>query len=186
MTARRIVDPDVRLLASIAGAVRLDYSDEDLAWEGSPFAWIKGKASSQIGAIGAKLVAGFFAAKDFDVTRPGDSEADRVVNGLRTEIKFSTLWKAGVYKFQQLRDQRYDVVVCLGVSPFDAHCWVLPKATIMESRGSAEGLGFQHGGQRGRDTAWLTVDPSAPPRGLSRHGGTLGNGVRVLRVLSGE
>ena len=36
------------------------------------------------------------------------------------------------YKFQQLRDQNYEFAICLGISPFSAHCWVLPKAEIMD------------------------------------------------------
>lgn len=82
-----------------------------------------------------------------------DSDADRNIAGTRAEIKFSTLWKSGVYKFQQLRDQNYQVAVCLGIGPFDAHCWAIPKTFIMQNWGKAEGLTPQHGGARGPDTA---------------------------------
>jgi len=180
MTERRIVDPEVQLLAGIAGTLRADYADEGLAWEGSPFAWIKTRPSRQVGTIGEKLVAGYLAAKDFDVVRSPDSEADRIVSGVRTEIKFSTLWKSGVYKFQQLRDQNYELAICLGVAPFDAHCWVLPKALIMENWGRAEGLVSQHGGARGKDTAWLNVDPTEIPAWLSSQGGSLRKATKVL------
>ena len=39
------------------------------------------------GSIGEQLVAGWFAAKGLDVLRTGDSEADRVIDGKRVEIK---------------------------------------------------------------------------------------------------
>lgn len=38
-------------------------------WQGSPFYWIKSRASRQIGAIGEALVAGWAASKGFDVTK---------------------------------------------------------------------------------------------------------------------
>ena len=97
---RHITDPDVQLLATIASTLRTDYDEVDLAWEGSPFAWIKTRPSRQIGKITEDLVAGWLAAKRFNVSRSGDSEADRVVESKRVEIKSSTLWKQGHYKFQ--------------------------------------------------------------------------------------
>ena len=172
MAINHISDPDVRLLVAIAATLRENYSDDDLSWEGSPFAWIRRRPSRTVGAIGENLVAGFFAANGFDVTRSPDSDSDRIINGLRTEIKFSSLWKSGTYTFQQIRDQNYDVVVCLGVSPFNAHCWALPKSAIMEHWGT-DRLPHQHGGQRGRDTVWLSFDPDNAPDWLSQYGGTL-------------
>jgi hypothetical protein len=53
-------------------------------------------------------VAGWCAAKGLDVTSSRNPEADRVIAGKRVEIKFSTLWESGVYKFQQIRDQDYE------------------------------------------------------------------------------
>lgn len=181
MTVHRVADPDVQLLAGIASTLRAGYATEDLAWEGSPFAWIKTRPSRQVGTIGEKLVAGYLAAKDFDVIKSPDSDADRIISGARAEIKFSTLWKSGVYKFQQLRDQNYQVAICLGVGPFDAHCWVLPKTVIMENWGKAEGLAPQHGGVRGRDTAWLSVDPTNISAWLASYGGSLRKATEVLR-----
>ncbi len=146
---RDIKDSEVRILASISTTLQVDYAADDLAWVGSPFAWIKTRPSRQVGVIGEKLVAGWLAAKGFDVTRSPDSEADRVVQGARAEIKFSTLWKSGVYKFQQLRDQDYRFVICLGVSPFDAHCWVIPKDVVLVHWGAGDGIESQHGGKKG-------------------------------------
>ena len=184
MNIRHITDPDVQILATIAGTLHSDYAADDLAWEGSPFAWIRSRPSRQRGAIFEKLVAGFLAAKDFDVVRSPDSEADRVINGLRTEIKSSTLWKNGGYKFQQFRDQNYDIAICLGVSPFDAHCWIIPKSVIMANWGTAEGLSSQHGGREGTDTAWLTVNPLNVQSWLLPYGGTLAEAAEILIHVS--
>jgi hypothetical protein len=94
-----ITDPDVQLLASIAATIKNEYVREGAVdpWVGSPFAWIRTRPSRQVGRIGEQLVAGWCAAKDLDVVRSPDSEADRIIGGRRVEIKFSTLWQSGNY-----------------------------------------------------------------------------------------
>ena len=69
MTAGRIQDREVRILASLAGTMKSDYAADDLAWEGSPFAWIKQRPSRQRGKIGEMLVAGWCASRGLDVTK---------------------------------------------------------------------------------------------------------------------
>lgn len=167
----RIQDPEVQVLASHAAALQCDFVSGDLIWTDSPFAWIKARPARQVGAIGERLVEDWLRARGFDVARSPDHEADRVVNGHRVEVKFSTLWQTGVYKFQQLRDQNYEVAICLGVSPFAAHCWVLPKTEILQRWRTSDGILPQHGGAQGTDTAWLSVVADNPAPWLSRFGG---------------
>ena len=178
--AKYIADPEVRLLSTIAETLKQDYvkdTTED-PWADSPFAWIKTKPSRQVGKIGEQLVAGWCAAKGLDVIGAGDSEADRVIGGRRVEIKFSTLWESGVYKFQQLRDQSYEFAICLGVSPFDAHCWVISKEVL---RQHVIGHTPQHTGKGGTDTFWLSFDVSNPPEWLRSCGGRLADAYVILR-----
>ncbi len=181
---RTISDPEVQALAMIATTLQVDYGSEDVDWLGSPFAWIRSRPSRQVGAIGERLVAGWLAAKGLDVTRSPDSDADRLINGHRVEIKFSTLWRSGVYKFQQLRDQNYEFAICLGISPFDAHCWAIPKQEIMHRWHSSDGIASQHGGKAGADTAWLSFSPAEPPAWMRVCGGRLSEAVRVIRNLA--
>ena len=163
-----------------------DYTAKDAIWNGSPFGWIKTRPSRQVGAIGEKLVAGWLAARDFNVTRSGDAEADRVIEGKRVEIKFSTLWSdKAIYKFQQLRDQQYDFALCLGVSPFDAHCWVLEKSEILYQWRETKNITSQHGGSAGTDTAWIEVDPKSPHEWIQPHGGSLRDGLARVAELTG-
>ena len=178
---RFIKDEDVRLLASIAGTLQTEYAQDDLRWAGSPFAWIVTKPSRTIGAIGEKLVSGWCAAKGLDVVRAPDPDCDRIINGKRVEIKFSRLWKSDLYKFQQIRDQEYDYVICLGISPFDAHCWVLPKKIIMRHWGDPNLLPHQHGGQAGTDTVWLSVRPDSVQSWLKPYGGKLSQAFKLIK-----
>lgn len=178
MTA--IADPDVQALAAIAGTIQGEYAKPlDDPWRGSPFEWILSLPSRSKGAVGEMLVAGWCAAKGLDVIRSPDSQADRVIEGHRIEIKFSTLWKTGVYKFQQIRDQDYDYCFCLGVSPFDAQAWLLSKATLYEH---VIGHLGQHTGQGGTETAWLSVEAASPLEWLGPSGGRLSEVFDLLRA----
>ena len=104
----RITDAEVRILAQEADTLSQEYAAKRRDWEGSPFGWIReGVSSRQKGTIGEKIVERYLAGKGFDVARSPNSEADRLINGIRAEIKMSTLWENGTYTFQQLRDQNY-------------------------------------------------------------------------------
>lgn len=131
-------------------------------WCNSPFAWLLGKPRRQREKLGKQLLAGWCAARDLNVLRSTDSDADRIIEGKRVEIKFSTLWESGSFTFQQIRDQKYDVLICLGICPFDAYAWILKKDEIPFSK-----LKHQHGGVKGRDTWWLTFKPALPPAWLT-------------------
>lgn len=181
-----IRDPEVQLLAAISEGLKGEYqTEEDLSWLQSPFGWIKSQTSRRKGAIGEKLVAGWCAARDINVLRSPDAEADRVLEGFRTEIKFSTLWANQTYKFQQIRDQDYQLLVCLGISPFTAHAWVFEKEFLVSNTGLVAGLSHQHGGAEGRDTAWLSVSPTDVHPWMNAYGGDLGTAMQRLRTLVG-
>lgn len=174
----QIRDPHVQTLAAIAATLSQNYIvGEDDPWQGSPFRWILSLPSRAKGAVGEGLVAGWAAANGFDVVRSPDSEADRIINGHRIEVKFSTLWKNGGFKFQQIRDQDYAFCLCLGISPFDAQAWLLSKEVLLER---VIGTMGQHTGSGGRDTAWLSIQASRPDEWLSDHGGRLHDVYKMI------
>ena len=181
----QIHDPEVQRLAAIADRLEIKYLGNNTQWDGSRFAWLKGGlASRRKGVAFEELVSEWCRARGLAVDSSPDSDADRIIGGLRAEIKGSTLWEGGTYTFQQIRDQNYHVVVCLGISPYDAHCWVIPKDDVMALR-NAGLITPQHGGRRGNDTLWLNgVNPQNPPGWLRRYGGTLNEGFARLQALT--
>jgi hypothetical protein len=180
MLVRPRIDPDVQILMSLATTLAPDYAPAiNDPWLGSPFHWILAVPSRTKGAIGESLVAGWCAAKGFDVVRSPSSQADRIVHGHRIEIELSTRWKTGVYKFQQLRDQNYDYAFCLGLSPFDAHAWLIPKDVL---RQYVIGHMGQHTGASGSDTAWLSFAQNKPYDWMAPYGGRLAEVAQLLSV----
>lgn len=172
---------DFDLLATAANYIRGDFQEESALWTGSRFEWVLKLPAGSKGKLGKQLVYQWCALKGLSVDRCSDSEADMLVNNHRVEVKFSTLWKSGIYKFQQIRDQNYEYSVLLGISPFEAHCWVLSKAILKRY---VIGHMGQHTGTEGKETAWITVNPQNPPEWLAPYGGSLDKAYSVLKSLS--
>lgn len=172
---------DFNLLASAANYIKKDFERDQSSWQGSPFEWVLSLPTGSKGSLGKRLVKQWCALKELAVDRSPDSDADMLINGHRVEIKFSTLWEVGIYKFQQIRDQNYEYCILLGVSPFEAHCWVVSKTIL---RLHVIGHLGQHTGLAGQETAWLTVNPQTPPTWLNQCGGNLDQAYKVLKSLS--
>ena len=180
---QQIQDHEVSRLSTIATGLKRDYVQDRDRWSGSPFDWLRSLPSRRRGAVFGKLIAEWCAESGLDVSTSPDGDADLVIAGSRVEVKGSTLWETGTYTFQQIRDQNYRILVCLGISPFDAHCWAVPKQEIMRlwRKGT---IRSQHGGIHGTETAWLTIDPANPPDWIRAYGGSLGAGLGSLRNLT--
>jgi hypothetical protein len=177
------IDSDFKLLASAAEFIKPEFEKDRKIWEGSPLEWVLNLPSSSKGKLGKRLVYQWCAVKGLSTGSSPDSEADMLVNGHRVEIKFSTLWQGGIYAFQQIRDQNYEYAVCLGISPFEAHCWVISKKILKKY---VIGHMGQHTGSTGQDTAWFPVNPKSPPDWLAECGGTLDQAYLVLKSLSNK
>jgi len=169
------------LLAIAAKYIKPEFEKDTSDWVDSPFEWTRRLPSGSKGKLGKRLVYQWCALRGLSIDSSPDSQADMLINGHRVEIKFSTLWENGIYKFQQIRDQNYEYSVCLGVSPFEAHCWVLSKKVLREF---VIGHLGQHTGSGGKETAWFSVNPKNPPNWLLSYGGTLDEAYKVLKSLS--
>ena len=177
----KILSPEFELLSTAAMFIKAEFKKVDSPWADSPFEWVLTLPSASKGKLGKRLVYQWCALKGLSIDSSTDSQADMLVNGHRVEIKFSTLWESGIYKFQQLRDQNYEYAVCLGISPFEAHCWVVSKPIL---RKFVIGHLGQHTGSQGQETAWFAVDPKTPPNWILPCGGTLEEAYKVLKSLS--
>jgi hypothetical protein len=175
------IDPQFQTLAKISEGERLDYEQQRAGqadiWKGSPFEWLCPRPSSkEKGKIGEKILKKWCEQNNIQVQESGNEEFDLLIGKSQkpVEVKLSTLWqkkkskekqkkegekKAFCYKFQQIRDQCYEYLVCLGVSPNDAHCWVFPKDWLFSTAKAMRLLRSQHTGIKGTDTYWLTIDP---------------------------
>lgn len=183
--------PEVKILAGIAASLECDYSYAEGDWATSPFGWIKRQQIKTRGTIGEQIVSGWCAARGFNVTRSSTTDADRVIEDKAFEIKFAMLGKNNGFVFNQFRDQQYDAVILLGICPFDAYCWVLPKTEVMIHWRTLGNIKDQHDKRKPRsstlaDTGMLTIGKAeSPPSWLDAFGGTLREGLDHLSRLTG-
>ncbi len=124
----------------------------------------------------------WLADEGFAVRALKERQADFVVNGSRVKVKSSTLWQGRAYRFQQIKDQNYDILICFGLSPDEAHCWVLSKPLLLEQV-IGQGHG-QHTGAGATETFWLAVDPHHPQSWLRPRSGDLDQAHAVLRTTT--
>ena len=178
--AKKKTTPEFDLFASVATYLKDDLIVQNKEWIGSPFAWIRELPSGAKGKLGKQLISSWCAAKGLATASPKDSDADLLINNHRIEIKFSTLWKTGIYRFQQIRDQNYEHLVALGISPFEVHCWVISKSVLKKN---VIGHSPQHTGASGSDTFWIGFKPHNPPEWLSGCGGDLDGAHKILKSL---
>lgn len=169
----------VQRLAELWASVRKEYPETDYeVWEESPFRELKFEpSSSRKGAFAKRLVERWCKDRGFDVAAADGDGFDRRVQGYRFQIKFSTEWEQGFYKFQQIRNETYDYLFCLGVAPQAAHAWVISKEAAF---GNCEG---QHTGSKGTETRWFQCEPASPPDWLLGCGGTLEEAAAALKAL---
>jgi len=118
----------VFLKANEDAQVEMGLRERVSPWAGSPFEWLMSLPSRSRGKAGEVLAAAWLARNGHRVASPTSADHDRRVNGAKIEIKMSTLWTGGNYVFQQLRDQDYEYVFLLGISPTTASAWFVPKA----------------------------------------------------------
>ena len=152
----------------ISKQLSLEYQQRSKEWKKSPFNWILQQPSRTKGTIGERLVKEWCQQEKFSVTKPSNTEFDLLINKRRVEVKCSTLWAAGGYTFQQIRDQDYEFIFLLGISPHAVHAWIFPKKKI-----PFDEIKNQHAGKQGKDTWWIHVDPNCPPEWMKEQSGQL-------------
>jgi hypothetical protein len=165
------------LLAQQSTVIRQQYPDalteEDMAWEESPFDWFRKKASATKGKIGRDLVFSLIQAAGFQPARRGMGIE---VNGKTVRVKLSMMWGAGSLTFEQIKNDPFDYLACLGLYPDNSYGWLIPKDELIVDGNAQEREGFS-----GQHTApgelpsdfWLqNVSVVNPYQWLTQYGGT--------------
>jgi hypothetical protein len=176
-----IPDPDVEFVAAFSTRKGDDYTPPGSAsWKDSPFEWLLTIPPATRGAFGKELVTEWASANGFQVSTSKSRVVDRLINGHRIAIKLSRLWRDGEFHFQQIRNQDYDFLFCVGLSPDDVQAWLLPKEVLLQY---VIGHMGQHTGASARDTDWLRFKPDSPHEWMAPFGDRLSDIARLLTTL---
>lgn len=149
---------DFEALVKIYNTLKHKYMNErKFAWENSPFAeLIPTFGIKDTGIIGEAMIFALMELYGISVKTAlvNNDDYDLMINGKRIEIKFATQSKVGVFTANQIRDQNYDYMLIIGLSPNNITYWLFDKAKAWEI-GS-----FQHGKSEIKDTKIITVTPT--------------------------
>ena len=166
--------PDFEQLISIGSYLQKDLKDKSEMWEGSPFEWVLQFSARQKSAFGRQLLDSWCQSKGLITKKPKESSESLIINGRKVAIKFSTLWTNHVYKFQQIRQEGYDHILCFGLSPNEAHCWLIDREFVIKNASP------QH---KGAAEYWFVVNPKFPPKWINNCGGTLEEVLQLLKNM---
>ncbi len=171
---------DFIMLAATANYLQNDLDkkledDIDL-WKNSPFEWTLKLPPARKGKLGSDLITSWLASKGTHIETTKDAAKTIVINDQKVSLKFSTLWTNGIYKFQQIRSTGYDFVICFGVSPFAAHCWVFEKSYAIKNATK------QHKGGA-KSEYWISINPNQPQEWIKGFGGTLDEAYQLIKRI---
>ncbi|HLO15754.1 MAG TPA: DNA methyltransferase [Anaerolineales bacterium] len=162
------------MLAATASYIQKDLQEYSDLWKDSPFEWVLQLPARKKGKLGRQLISPWLASKGISVESTKDSSETLMIKGYRVATKFSTMWTKGFYRFQQIRSKGYDYVICLGISPLEAHCWIFPREYVIKYATQ------QH---RGAKDYWIPLNPQNPPEWSRDWGGPLDEVYQIIKKL---
>jgi site-specific DNA-methyltransferase (adenine-specific) len=165
---------DFDFITSTARYFRSEIEEISDQWQDSPLGWMYKLAPGKKGSLAKKIITVWCASKGLDVQHTSVKDIDLFINGLRFVVKLSFLWENGAYKFQQIKDNGYDNLICLGISPFDAHCWVFERTYVIKNATP------QHKSSMSTDY-WIAINPNKTEEWANNFGGTLGQAYQILK-----
>lgn len=171
------LDDDYSIVSDLSRMIEKDQVI-DRSWVDSPFEWLMRAPSATKGAVGKRLAASWAEARGIRVNSGTGTDGDRIMNGAKVQIRMSTPWENGPYKFQQIRDLDFDYLFCLGVSPHSVHAWLFPIHLLKQH---VIGKLGQHTGKGASETSWIELGPSYQPAWARDYGSSLD---RVFDLLS--
>jgi site-specific DNA-methyltransferase (adenine-specific) len=169
-----IFDSQYLMLAASITHLQAEFEKSD-AWNNSPFEWVLNLQARQKGMIGRTLITILCQNNGLLIDKPKSVGESLVINGYKVALKFSTLSKDGMYKFQQIRKDDTEYVLCLGISPSEAHCWLLELDYAIE-----------HATPQHTSEYWITFKPAKPPAWIKNYGGVLNEDNQALKILKNQ
>jgi len=142
-------------------------------WRGSPFAPSRALKPVQKSKVACAILARWFNTFHVVATaKTVDGNTTLILLGDQLAmVKLSTRWEGDTYRFQQIKDWNYQLALLLGISPQQAHLWIVPREEII-TRSIP---------QHGADSRMLTVRLEDPPAWLHQYGGTLDQVEPILK-----
>lgn len=169
-----IITPGFQMLASTAASIQSEWEQTADLWKNSPFEWIVQLPARSKGKLARRLISSFFVSKGLIVDKEKNSSETIIIEKVRYAIKFSTLWTNHIYQFQQIKAGGPEKIICFGISPFSAHCWIIDRNDAIRYGNE------QHRGANGAEY-WLSIDPENPPTWLEKFGGPLEKAIAVIK-----
>jgi|SRR6185437_2686750 len=170
-----------QLLSERSAALSLQYPEDDGLWEGSPFNWVRNKSAPTKGKVGREFAASLVEAAGFQVMRSGMA---LTANGKALRVKLSLMGEGGTLMFEQIKNDDFDYLLCIGLYPENSYGWLIPKEEmlvngILQER---EGLSGQHIGDADPSDFWITdLNASQPFTWLQPYGGTTAALIPVIQ-----
>lgn len=169
-------DHEMQQLASIAASLQSEFENKNDLWKSSPFEWIVGLPARSKSKFARNLLLSWLTSKGLKISRVKDSSETIIVYQKKFAIKFSTLWEGGIYQFQQIKEDGPEYIICFGISPFNAHIWIITKeSAIKHGNKQHKGAGAEY---------WLSINPANTPEWLIDCGGTLIKAFEKLEKFS--
>lgn len=168
------LSPEFIALAANASYLQKDLQENSDLWKDSPFEWVLQLPARKKGKLGRQLLSPWLESKGISIASTKDSSETLLIKGYRVPTKFSTVWDKGFYRFQQIRSKDYDYVMCLGISPMEAHCWIFPREYVIKHAIQ------QH---KGAEEYWISINPQDPPEWCHDWGGPLEKVYQIIRKL---
>lgn len=134
----------------------LEPEDRDTRYDHSPFKHLKAMAAKQKGKYYELISKDVLEKLGFSIEKPSSTDHDSIVNGLKTEIKGSTLNKGrDIFSFLQIRpNQEYDQILFSMFYPDDFVMMTMTKEKVMENIENGI-FKSQHGGKKGDGLTYL-------------------------------
>tara|TARA_Y100000310_G_C20610498_1_gene777738 strand:+ start:228 stop:770 length:543 start_codon:yes stop_codon:yes gene_type:complete len=132
-------------------------------YKDSEFLIFKNMSSKKKGSFFEKIFEEYVIENGGIVEKPSNSDHDRIINGIKVEIKGSTLWGSGShFRFQQIRaNQDYDMIIFVSVFPDKIEFHYADKDTITKNLMIRDNDGNwpnnQHGG-KGTNSGTFFID----------------------------